>query len=226
MLLNRLSQICLSGMFLATCIGQSVSPVRFEVASVKPSDPNQRAVDFVVSPGGRLRATNLTLAELIREAYQIKYYQLAGGPGWLDFDCFNVEAKGSGQPTRKDVMAMLQQLLLERFQLKLRSERREGSVYELLTANREPKLKPSAADVSFLRLDRNTPRDLPGVSYTIIAQKISMAKLADDLTGKVQRPVLDHTGIGGEFDFRIDYAIEGHSDEGRPFSLPFKSNLA
>ena len=41
-----------------------------------------------------------------------------------------------------------------------------------------------------------------------------MAKLADDLTGKVERPVLDHTGIGGEFDFRIDYAIEGHSDEG------------
>jgi uncharacterized protein (TIGR03435 family) len=170
---------------------------------VRPADPNQRAVDFVVLRG--LRATNLTLAELIREAYQIKYYQLEGGPRWLDSDRFNIEAKADGEPVRKDVMEMLRALLAERFQLKVRREVREGNVYELVVANRGPKLTPSKAETSFLRLDRNTSRELLGVSYTIIGQKVSMAKLADDLMGKVQRPVLDRTGITGDFDFRIDY---------------------
>ena len=41
-----------------------------------------------------------------------------------------------------------------------------------------------------------------------------MARLADDLTGKMERPVLDHTGMSSEFDFKIDYAIESHSDIG------------
>jgi uncharacterized protein (TIGR03435 family) len=206
--------MCLVSVLMTRAPAQEVRPLTFEVASVKSASPNQNAVDFVVSPGGRLRITNLTLAEMIREAYQFKYYQVSGGPAWLDTDRFNVEAKPAGQPARNEVMAMLQALLVERFQLKVRRETRQGSVYELLVASRGPKLKPSTADNSFLRLNRNTPPDLQGVSYTIVGQKVSMAKLADDLMGYLQRPVVDRTGISGEFDFKIDYAIEGHSETG------------
>jgi len=208
MLSNRLSSLCLTCFLLSSAFGQNRTQPGFEVASVRPADPNQRAVDFVVLQGGRLRATNLTLAELIREAYQIKYYQLEGGPGWLNSDPFNIEAKAAGDPSRKQVMDMLRALLEERFHVKVRHEIREGNVYELAVANRAPKFTPSKAEISFLRLERNTPPELPGVSYTVIAQKVSMTKLADDLMGKVQRPVLDRTGITGEFDFRIDYSIE------------------
>ena len=142
MLLNRLSQICLSGMFrpraLARVFRQSGS--KWLLSNLR-TRTNALLISWFPR-GGRLRATNLTLAELIREAYQIKYYQLAGGPGWLDSDCFNVEAKGSGQPTRKDVMAMLQQLLLERFQLKLR--RAKARRQRVRTRNREPRAQTQA----------------------------------------------------------------------------------
>lgn len=104
----------------------------FEVASVRPPDPRQSAVDFVISPGGRLRVTNLTPLEMVREAYRMKY----------------------------------RSLLEERFQLKVRREVREGNVYELVVAKGGPKLKASTAESSFLRLYRNTPRELPGLSYT------------------------------------------------------------
>jgi len=209
-----LPALCFSCTMLTRALGQSSPPLLFEVASVRPADPNQRAVDFVISPGGRLRVINMALAELICEAFQVKYYQVSGGPGWVNDARFNIEAKATGEPSRKEIMAMLQTLLIERFQLKVRRETREGNVFELVAAKSGPKLKRSSADTSYLRLERNTPRELPGVSYTIIGQKVSMAKLADDLRGKLQRPVLDRTDIRGEFDFKIDYAIEGQSDVG------------
>src|SRR6266567_1294132 len=118
-MLRHLS-VCFVSIITARAFGQDVRPPTFEVASVKPASPNQNAFDFVVSPGGRLRITNLTLAEMIREAYQLKYYQVSGGPGWLNTDRFNVEAKAPGQPTRNEVMVMLQALLAERFQLRVR----------------------------------------------------------------------------------------------------------
>lgn len=197
----------------ALLFGQIPSPPSFEVASVKPADPNQGAVDFVISPGGRLRATNVTLAQMLYEAYQVKYYQVSGGPGWLKDARFNI-AISIGEPTRKEMMAMLRSLLVERFQLKLRRETREGNAFELVEAKSGMKLKLSSASSSFIRLLRNTPPELPGVSYTIVGQKVSISKLVDYLQGEVQRPVFDRTGIVGEFDFKIDYAIEGNLETG------------
>ena len=198
----------------ALLFGQSPSQPSFEVASVKPADPNQSAVDFVISPGGRLRATNVTLAQMLYEAYQVKYYQVMGGPGWLKDARFNIDAISIGEPTRKEMMVMLQSLLVERFQLKLRRESREGNAFELVEAKGGIKLKLSGANSSYISLLRNTPPELPGVSYTILGQKVSISKLADYLRGEMQRPVFDRTGIGGEFDFRIDYAIEGNLETG------------
>jgi uncharacterized protein (TIGR03435 family) len=206
--------LCFAGLILTKLFGQNPGPLLFEVASVRRSDPNQRAVDFVISAGGRLRVTNMSLAEMIHQAYQVKYYQVSGGPGWVNDARFNIEAKATEESTRKELMAMLQNLLVDRFQLRIRREQREGKVFELVISKGVPKLKPSKADSSYLRLERNTPPELPGVSYTIVGQKISMAKLADGLMGHVERPVLDRTEIAGEFDFRIDYAIEGRGDVG------------
>ena len=186
----------------------------FEVASVRPSDPRQSAVEFVISPGGRLRATNVTLLEMIRQAYRAKYFQVSGGPGWVSTERFHIEAKAAGEPARSQMLDMLRALLEERFQLKVAREVREGNVYELVVSRSGPKLKASTAEISYLRLNRNTPSELPGVSYTIHGQKVSMARLADELTGTMGRHVLDHTGITGEFDFKIDYAIEGHAEVG------------
>lgn len=200
---------------LLLCLASvALSGQTFEVASVKPASPDQRAVDFLISPGGHLRITNLTLLEMVREAYGKKYYQVTGGPSWIDSDRFHVDAKAPGEATRKELMVMLRQLLADRFHLQVREETREGNIYELIVAKNGPKLQKSTADASFLRLYRHTPPELPGVLYTIHGQKITMARLADDLNGTVARPVLDRTGLAGEYDFKIDYAVEGHSEEG------------
>src|ERR1017187_6639082 len=93
----------------------------FEVASVKPADPSEPR-DIRTFPGGRLRVTNLTLELIIWQAFNVKRYQVAGGPRWLDTDGFDIDAKAEGDPTREQMMAMLQTLLADRFQLKAHRE--------------------------------------------------------------------------------------------------------
>src|SRR5262245_28748180 len=88
--------LCVSCVALIRLSGQIPAPPSFEVASVKSSDPGQRAVDFLISAGGRLRVTNLTLVEMIRFAYEVKPYQISGAPGWAKEDRFNIDAKAPG----------------------------------------------------------------------------------------------------------------------------------
>jgi uncharacterized protein (TIGR03435 family) len=197
--------------------GQSAGvPAAFDVASVKPASATSRqGADFRVLPGGTLQVTNLNLRVIIEEAFGVKAYQISGGPGWFGTDEFDIEAKADGNANRGRVMAMLRTLLAERFQLKVHRETREGNVYVLVVAKNGPNLKAATGEQSFVRLYRNTPTDQPGVSYTIAGQKASLALLAERLADmQLDRPVLDRTGIKGEFDFKLDYAIDDNPDSG------------
>src|SRR5215471_9135148 len=87
----------------------------FEVASVRSSDPSSRYVDFRVTAGGRLTVTRWQLSLLIQRSYGVKRHQIVGGPGWMDSDPYDIAAKATGNPTEREMMAMLRELLAERF---------------------------------------------------------------------------------------------------------------
>jgi uncharacterized protein (TIGR03435 family) len=197
----------------------------FEVASVKPASPDQRSRDFRTYPGGRLSFTNVPLGQIILEAFNIKRYQLSGGPRWLDTDAFNIDAKAEGDPTRDQMMAMLQTLLADRFQLKVHRATHEGDVYALVVAKGGAKLKESTAQDSYIRTLRNTPPELPGVSYTESGQKASMAMLASRLASIEAHPVSDQTGLKGEYDFKLDYATDDNPETGRSISSALQEQL-
>ena len=54
--------------------------------------------DLRMSPGGTLTITNLALKYIILKAFDVKYSQVSGGPGWLDAAEFNIVAKAEGNP--------------------------------------------------------------------------------------------------------------------------------
>jgi uncharacterized protein (TIGR03435 family) len=192
-----------------------VAQPAFDVASIKPSGTDGRVLDFRVYPGGRLHITNLTLEVIIREAYGIKPYQLSGGPAWLRNHLFDIEAKAPGDPVRPQMMGMLQTLLADRFQLKVHRESREENIYALVVAKGGPKLTPSTAADSYVRLYRNTAPELPGVDYTIGGQKVNMRTMAERIGElAVHRPVTDRTGFAGEFDFKLRYATDDNPRTG------------
>lgn len=131
----------------------------FEVASVKPSNPDPgNAMSMIPmampQPGGRFTAQNLPLKLLVRVAYEVQDFQISGGPSWLMSNKFDITAKAAGPGTlgMKELAPLLRNLLADRFKLTTHTEQREMAVYDLVIARSDkrlgPDLKPSASDCS------------------------------------------------------------------------------
>lgn len=134
------------------------------------------------------------LKGLVTAAYNVKEYQVSGGPTWaLRIDSlWDVAAKtpGDRQAGIHQVRMMLQDLLAERFRLKLRRETKQLPVYNLLVAKGGPKMKSAS----------ETPPVVRGMRRGTIAQ---LAALLSLMSG---RPVIDKTGLPGTYDHSNDLA--------------------
>lgn len=147
--------------FLAEMLGlashpaaQSPAGPAFEVASVKPSNPDVPGPRGGGMPvGGRFNASNLTLRELVLRAYELFDSQLDGGPDWQRSRRFDIQAKAEDPVAGMTAMLpMLKTLLADRFKLKVHTERREMPIYALVVARDDGQLGPnitrSTADCS------------------------------------------------------------------------------
>ena len=91
----------------------------FEVASIRPSAPQpagQMSMGMSIDKG-MLRATGMTAKFLIEQAYDVRDFQVTGGPSWLNSQQYDVNAKIEGEATNEQLRVMMQALLAERFQL-------------------------------------------------------------------------------------------------------------
>ena len=182
----------------STCVAAVfVFAQSFEVASIKPNrsgDPSSGASRL---PGGRIVVTNNTLKELVRNAYEVKSYQIVGGPGWIDSDRFDVSAQADANANAGKLRVMMQFLLADRFKLKLHRETRTLPAYALVVAKNGSKLQTAGDGGSSLSIFRNRG--------AISAKTASMAQLANGLSNLLDRPVLDMSGLGGSFDFELHF---------------------
>jgi uncharacterized protein (TIGR03435 family) len=188
---------------------QSAPAPSFEVAVVKLSKPGTRGFIGVRPGNQKFEATNASLRSIIMMAYDITERQISGGPGWLESDGFDIEAKADAPATREQICLMVQTLLADRFKLRLDRVEREESVYALLADNRSPKL------TLHKQQDGMQPLIRGGGSYgTILFQNVPMSRLAWFLSTQVGRSVVDKTGLEGSYDFTLDYMPEGSSKGG------------
>jgi uncharacterized protein (TIGR03435 family) len=128
----------------------------FEVVSIKPSAPLGNGPVSIGggAQGDRFTMSNVTLRMLLQRAYQgaanaplVASMQIVGGPGWMDSDRYDVQAKADcsgGTIPRERLQLMVQSLLEDRFQLKAHLETRELPVYELVAGKDGPKIKRSS----------------------------------------------------------------------------------
>jgi uncharacterized protein (TIGR03435 family) len=216
----------------ALAFGQAAGSLTFEVASVKPSPPVPPTGGVYFGPArggpgtpdpGQITWSYPTLKTLLMTAYDVKNYQI-NGPAWLDTERYDIVAKVPAGATKEQVNIMWQNLLAERFGVKLHHEPKEFQVEELVVARDGPKLKETTWD-SATPLPpgpprRNTNGELtsPGAVMTIfpgpsakahmVVKAQPMAKLTDMLANDHRRPVLDRTGLTGLYDFILDYTID------------------
>ena len=237
----------------AAALAQTPSPSpAFEVATIRPAPPlnpmeiAQGKVHLGMNiDAARVDIGALSIADLIRIAWEVKAYQVSG-PEWMTTERFNILAKMPEGANKDHVPAMLKALLEERFKLAVHKENREHPVYALAVGKNGPKLEaaapagdstappdnpPSAkrginigTSEGTVRLSRapdgkgfeiNSPRTgaakmtmgADGLMHMDMA-RITMASLAELLSRYLDRPVIDETGIKGEYHVSLDLSMQ------------------
>ncbi len=185
-------------LLLAVSVAQTSTaqsePPRFEAASIHPTN----ATEFDGPSGclttiGLMRCVNVTLKRCIVGAYGVGPDSVLGGPDWIDTDRFQIIAR-SDQPVRdKSLMAMLQTLLAERFNLALHRESRRGEAMVLQVAKNGPKLQP----------DEGGRASWKNMHDHLEATRITMGEFAEILSRNLNLPVMDLTGLTGAFNFTL-----------------------
>lgn len=221
--------VIVSALLLAVTVcavfGQSDASARFEVASVKlNTDPSIRYIRVNPRPGGSLVTENAPLRLLIQNAYSVQAFQIMGGPGWIQSDGYNIDAKGDGKANRAQTFLMLRSLLEDRFQLKIHRETKDLPVYALTVAKNGPTL-PHPKEGGCIAIDPNSPSPPPpnasgrslgfpcgrvGVmaessGARIQGGKVPMAEFIRTLSMIMGRPVTDKTGVTETFDLLLDF---------------------
>jgi uncharacterized protein (TIGR03435 family) len=205
----------------AICKAQSPAPrPQFDVVSVKPNTGTGRGVQIGSPSPGRFRAENVWLRFLIQNAWNVKDYQIVGGPAWAASDRFNIDATADSKTTREQMRSMIQTMLEDRFQLALHHESKELPVYDLVAAPkggiriqvskegscvpRAPDSQPPAPPAAgqsppvFCGSTQWSPQNVSGNS-------ISMQQFTTLLANILQHPVIDKTGFTGTFDVHLNW---------------------
>ncbi len=182
---------------------------RFEVASVKKAAGDGNPGDIphnVDSSPGHFMMRNLSLRYCLEWAFSLEDYQVEG-PDWIKSDeRYDLVARAPGPATDDEMRPMLQNLLLERFQLKVHRETRPLQAYVLLPGKGPAKVQNSAAD--------SQPGLVPGKNGEVTFRHFGMSRLTFLLTRRMGKPVLDQSGLKGIFDYTLN--ISGLSEFSGP----------
>ena len=197
----------LAGAFLtlvAAGFGQQIpddSP-GFDVVSVKPSVGDAGSgrgrkgpAPFAIEPT-RLTARHLTLKGLIARAYSVDESLVRGGPGWLDSDRYDLDARVEKAAGREQMLAMLQSVLAHRFLLKLHRETKLVPQYVLVVGKSGPKFGPNFHTAEASAKDGFRNYTMAHVAYFLFDNR--------DWWDSEAGPVLDETGLGGSYDLILN----------------------
>jgi uncharacterized protein (TIGR03435 family) len=215
----------------------------FEAAAVKPNKSGD--LGFCICGPRSDRFTNVPLDVIVTWAFGVRADQILNLPTWARTERFDIVAKlpEGSLGGIKLVMQMTQSLLAERFNLKAHTETRDGPAYALVLVRRDgrlgPKLKPNAVDcAAYLAEQRaagqvvtaNGIGDAPLCAPMVTSDRFvkASARPIENLTSaiarQVGRPVIDKTGLTGNFDYNLEWspdlsALPAPNQDGRGIPL-------
>lgn len=196
---------------------------KFEVATVKPvKQSNYAPIGLYVFPGGRIRIGQATLRMMIQYAYKVQDYQISGGPDWTAQDLYEVQAIPPDDSTSRqyrpkyinnspteEQRLMLQSLLYERFGLRARHGTKTVSGIFLTATKKTPRLVESKNKPAWPTFDPGGSINGRGMS----GEGVSMHYMASQLARFLGCPVVDKTGLKGDYDFQLPNPPEGEPPE-------------
>ena len=206
----------------------ALAEARFEAASIKPANPDERPFQGLLYTGGSQMRAGGTLRFLIALALQISPNiaadMVTNVPKSADSQSWDITAKvpatgegaphmvkGRPQPPPFSVgLEMLRGLLLDQFELKTHTENREVTVYALTQGAGKPKMTPAEdSERSGCQPDPAAPKPASNIQVMIACKNVSLADLAQTLqqqaTAYIDHPIVDATGLSGGWDFLIGW---------------------
>jgi uncharacterized protein (TIGR03435 family) len=180
------------------------APMTFEVATIKPSDPNAQGKLFTMR-GREVLTINTTLSDLMTMSYDLHQRQIIGGPTWMTSDKYDVTGRpqAEGAPSLVQMRALIRSLLESRFKLAIHREKRDLPAYALTVGSSGHKLTSNAT----------SPNGPPGLLFkglgVLPAVNATMGEFAGVMqTAVLDRPVVDRTGLQGRFDFTLSWTAD------------------
>jgi uncharacterized protein (TIGR03435 family) len=206
----------------STIHAQTPAP-HLEVATVRPSDPAKEHLGMYWRQPDGFKCEGTTLRGLISNAYVVTGSSvkglIVGGPAWMASQAFDVQVKVdpptvarwsklSQEAVGEERRSVLRELLAERFQLKLHREPREMPALVLSVVRGGSKLQPPVEET-------NLPADVPKSRINFYGRGhmqghfATLGNLSRSLAGEPEiagRPVVDKTGLTGQYDFTLHWA--------------------
>jgi bla regulator protein blaR1 len=189
---------------------------KFEVATVKPSDPDSKSFNRGAPANGAITIINTSLRDITILSFRVTANLLSGGPDWIANTNYDIVGKGPDpKATSPEVWEMMRSLLIERFQLKYHVENREMPVFALSVATRGLKLTlgengKCAADIKAGKACSDIqPR---GASWAIM-HNMPIGALIQILGNRAGRPIVDRTGLTGRYDANLSWVPPGQKYE-------------
>jgi uncharacterized protein (TIGR03435 family) len=174
---------------------------KFEVVTVKPSDPNRPGKLFTIR-GRQIMTINTTMDDLVTFAYSLHVKQIVGAPDWFATEKFDLDGvpDTEGRPDIKQFRMLIQSALTLRFKFTYHQDKKELSVYALTVAKSGPKMTVTIHQP-------NDPRNFlfRGLGQLMVTNS-TMKDFCDGMQGAVMdRPVVDHTGLTERYDFNLNW---------------------
>ncbi len=186
------------------CAAQQPARLTFDIASIHLTRPGETNGFIKALPGGQEYVSqNIPVKLMISLMYKIPQRQISGAPGWLTSDPYDIDAKATASYSIDDLHLMFQNLLSDRFNLRFHMETRPGNVYALTLDPGKPlimKLNDSPQTYAI-------PLNFAANAFHGI--RVPMPYLTWFLGQELQddeRPVIDQTGLTGNYDFTLSFA--------------------
>lgn len=218
--------------FAATLASAQASPpkLRFEVAAIHPSQPSgpNRVDAGLHMDGSEARFGSLNLKEYIAIAYHVRANRVIG-PDWIAQKRFSISAKLPDGSTVQDIPQMMQSLLAKRFDLKIHRETKDLPAYALVIGKPPLRLQAAAPDSAppaagagvnvaasgsaagvSIRLSNGGSFTFADDQFDI--KKVSMDVFADQLSRYLDRPVVNKSGLQGNYDMKLAVTPEDYRD--------------
>jgi len=177
----------------------------FDVATIKPHDPDVPGFGIQIR-GRRFTTVATPLSSLIAFAYGLHPRQILEAPSWVETEKYDIVAEVAGPDEAANGLTMIsrvQTLLADRFALAFHREKKTLSVYGIVVGKNGPKFLQNTGDPK-----ANPTYGFRGLGM-MTAVNAGVANLAAWLQRYVlDRPVIDHTGITGVYNFNLNWRAD------------------